>query len=101
MLLSRTALILHSFGSSFGEEAATIRGVPSVRIREGGSIYGVDVRHSHCNHPQLQNIAAANAGDEEQFCFQDGLQREVCQPKLKKKLCKMVDEAWGLDDAYC
>ncbi|GMH83402.1 hypothetical protein TrVE_jg1031 [Triparma verrucosa] len=98
VLLSETDFVVHSFGSSFGEEAATINMLPSVRVRLGGSIYGVDVQLEGCNHPQIMNEVGVGQGGE--VCFFDG-SKEVCNNKLLKKYCAFVGEEWGLRDVYC
>mgnify|MGYP007125884600 CR=1 FL=1 len=41
LVLGDAALVLHTFGSSFGEESASRNGVPSVRLRSGGHVLGV------------------------------------------------------------
>ncbi|GMI10850.1 hypothetical protein TrLO_g15790 [Triparma laevis f. longispina] len=97
-LLSETRIIVHSFGSSFGEEAATINMLPSVRVRLGGSIYGVDINLPGCNHPQIMNEEKVGQG--EKVCFHDG-SKDVCNNKLLKKYCAFVGNEWGFRDVYC
>jgi len=110
IVLGKTKIILHSFGSSFGEESSAINLTPSVRMRLGGNIYGVDLGMEDCNHPQLQNIRVrrgggggegGGGGGGEEICYVDGKDRMVCQPKLIKKLCSEVKERWGIEDVYC
>ena len=57
VLLASCSFVIHSFGSSFGEEASAARTLPSLRIRRGGNIYGVDTDMEYCNNLQLGEIA--------------------------------------------
>merc|ERR1712070_818415 len=42
LLLSQTTTVLHSYGSSFGEEAAQFRGgITDIRIRYDGNVVGI------------------------------------------------------------
>lgn len=49
IMLSESSLIVHGYGSSFGEEAAAVNMIPSVRIRVGGHVYGIDLNKQFCN----------------------------------------------------
>ncbi len=95
-VLAGSNLVIHTFGSSFGEEASSVYSIPSVRIRSGGNIYGVDSSLPFCNNPQLLAFGSA----EEKVCFVDGRNRNVCQPKLLKKRCIKATDEWGVD-CYC
>jgi len=57
-MLSRTDFVVHSFASSFGEEAAAVRNVPSMKIRKGGNIGGIDLENTEaeCGNNQLLNL---------------------------------------------
>ena len=75
-------------------------------MRLGGDIYGVDLHLPYCNNNQLLNIFGGGAGDDdeeeaEEVCYVDGTGRQVCQPKLIKRLCSEVVEEWGLKSVYC
>ena len=103
-VLSKTALVLHSFGSSFGEEAAAVRPSQSVRVRRGGDIYGVDAAFEDCNNNQLLSERANRRQDEGtklSKCFTDGLGKNLCMPILEKNKCKAMEENWGLSSVYC
>ena len=104
-ILSMCDLILHSFGSSFGEEAASVNMVPSVRLRSGGSIGGVDLERVFCGNNQLINLRGVRVqgeeGGEGEVCFEDGTGKQVCQRKIQKVKCAGVEEQWGLVDVYC
>jgi len=103
VVLARAELIVHSFGSSFGEEAAAVEGVASVRVRVGGDIWGVDVSKTQCNNPQLIALRGGETIGEtmgEKVCFVDGLGREVCQPKLEMEWCGVANERFGLKEVY-
>ena len=88
-------MVLHTFGSSFGEESASRNGVPSVRLRSGGHVLGVDINKDSCGHVGMR--AAETEG--EHHCF-DQAGAQVCSPPLELKPCAM-EEAWGLPDVFC
>ena len=52
---ARSSLCGHSFGSSFAEEAAAANSAPSIRLRVGGHIYGVDASYRHCNNAIIEH----------------------------------------------
>ncbi len=95
LVLGDAALVLHTFGSSFGEESAARSGVPSVRLRSGGHVLGVDVNRDSCGHVGMR--AAETNGEE--HCFEQA-GAQVCSPPLQLKPCEM-EEAWGLPDVFC
>ena len=108
-MLSRTDFVVHSFASSFGEEAAAVRNVPSMKIRKGGNIGGIDLENTEaeCGNNQLLNLRKKKkkrkgtlVGEGEVVCFVDGTGKEVCQSKITKKRCVHL-EKWGINDAYC
>lgn len=102
LILAECALVLHTFGSSFGEEAAVLRLAPSVRIRQGGHLLGLDLsRGGSCNHPLFQN-----ADDRHQRalrCYHDPRlsHRQVCAAPLTRQRCDAFERAWGLSDVFC
>jgi hypothetical protein len=100
-VLAASDFIVHSFGSSFGEEAAVVNLLPSVRIREGGDIYGVDTNLPSCNNNQLISLRILEEAAAEKVCYEDGTGRRICQPKLQKNLCSSVMAEWGLGNVYC
>ena len=95
LVLGDAALVLHTFGSSFGEESASRNGVPSVRLRSGGHVLGVDVNRDSCGHVGMR--AAETQGTE--HCFEQA-GAQVCSPPLELKPCAM-EEPWGLPDVFC
>ena len=95
LVLGDSALVLHTFGSSFGEESAARSGVPSVRLRSGGHVLGVDVNRDSCGHVGMR--AAETQGSE--HCFEQA-GAQVCSPPLELKPCGL-EEAWGLPDVFC
>lgn len=91
-ILSRASLILHTFGSSFGEEAAAATNTPSVRLRRDGHVVGVDLDKPNCHHPLFHNLHS----NRPPACYAEG-GRRVCAPPLTLAPCRDVP---GLD-AYC
>ncbi|GMI49299.1 hypothetical protein TrCOL_g5200 [Triparma columacea] len=106
VVLGKCGMIVHSFGSSFGEEAAVVGLRDSLRIRKGGNIVGVDTSREFCGNPQVEvDFVKRNTaeGDKEGLlrCYVDGRGREVCSPKLRKRKCGEFTDKWGVEDAYC
>lgn len=91
-VLSRASLILHTFGSSFGEEAAAATNTPSVRLRRHGHVVGVDLDKPNCHHPLFHNLHSKR----QPACYAEG-GRRVCAPPLTLAPCRDVPEL----DAYC
>jgi hypothetical protein len=52
IMLSRSALLLHTYGSTFAEQAAMVRGVPIVGIWEGRLLQHTSVDLPHCGSQQ-------------------------------------------------
>lgn len=99
LALGDAALVLHSFGSSFGEEAAARRLAPSIRVRRERHVLGVDLNRAHCHHPLFEN-ADAPPPLEGAACFGEG-DRAVCAPPLRKAPCAAATDAWGVANVYC
>jgi hypothetical protein len=58
LLLSRSQLVLHTYGSSFAEEAAAVRAVPLVGIWEGYPILHHYIPLPFCGHQQYMRAYA-------------------------------------------
>ena len=101
LVLAESTLILHTFGSSFGEEAAAVRGVPSIRIRSQGHLLGVDLNRPFCHHPLFENSDSSSSSLRE-ACFTDPSHgREICARPMVRAPCNAVLQAWGVRDVYC
>lgn len=100
LVLGDAAVVLHTFGSSFGEEAAARTLAPSIRIRRGGHVLGVDMNRPHCNHPLFENADGARDAADELACFEES-DAAVCAPPLVKKPCDAAIGAWGLGAVFC
>jgi hypothetical protein len=117
VLLSRSALVVHSFGSSFGEEAAVAHLVPSVRLRVGGHLFGVDLSMPHCNNAVFENgfkvaqeitrfqqeadsdRTMASATD---ACLKDDCGSGVVRASVvTRSPCEQVVRSWGISGVFC
>ena len=78
-LLSRTAMLLGSYWSSFSEEAALVHQIPRVQMRVDGNILGFDVSQPNCRFP---------------WDLEPG---EV----FTLNLCEAFSAAWGIRPVYC
>ena len=115
LTLGDAALVLHTFGSSFGEEAAAIKGMPSIRLRSGGHVLGVDSSRPYCNHPLFENAdvqaAHTSEGADGEFdaarplrCYAEAAAQggaDVCTRPLRRSKCHTAIAAWGIPDVYC
>jgi hypothetical protein len=114
-LLSRCALLVHSFGSSFGEEAAVVRLAPSVRLRVGGHILGADLSAPHCNNAVFENglavvpealaqlSGAANLTEvTAHTCLEKSGERgSTCNSVVTRSPCEKFIQAWGISYVFC
>uniref|UniRef100_A0A7S3NKB8 Uncharacterized protein n=1 Tax=Aureoumbra lagunensis TaxID=44058 RepID=A0A7S3NKB8_9STRA len=118
MLLAESSLLLHTFGSSFGEEAALGRpALASIRIRKHGHVLGTELTKPFCNHPLFENAdyntkSISDEEDQQQKkCYFDEERstsspkswrhREVCTRPLVRIHCDTVIKTWGVRDVYC
>lgn len=95
LVLGDAAIVLHTFGSSFGEESAARTGAPSVRLRAGGHVLGTDVNRAYCGHIGFR----AAASEAEEHCFEQA-GASVCSPPLELRNCEL-EESWGLPNVFC
>lgn len=97
--LARSDLVIHTYGSTFAEEAVAMRGVPLVGIWNSASIFAQDARLAHCGHMQFMNLASQNSIP---FTYTEGTkdQRSLDQPYYPIFKCPMLSE-WGIKDLFC
>lgn len=104
VLLSRSALLVHSFGSSFGEEAAAVHLAPSVRLRVGGHILGAELSAPHCNNAVFENglaVARAARATARTCSEESGEAGSVCTSIVIRSPCERFIQAWGVSDVFC
>ena len=97
--LSRSDLVVHTYGSTFAEESVAIRGVPLVGIWNSARIFAHDARLAHCGHMQFMNLASKQAIP---FSYTEGTtdKRSLHHPYYQIFRCPMLSE-WGIYDLYC
>ena len=105
LLLAHTALILHPYRSSFGEEATFVNLVPSVQLKHGGHVLGGDISHPNCNN----HVFAAHEGGlvpayrsggktpPDRFCNHSS----VCTQTTRLQRCESFTASWGMHDGFC
>ena len=98
--LARTDLILHTYGSTFAEEAAQIRNVPLVGIWNKARIYSQDPRLAGCG--LMQYVNAVGEMSPIPYTYTEGTrdQRGVDDPYYEISPCPFLPE-WGLRDLHC
>jgi hypothetical protein len=97
--LARSDLVVHTYGSTFAEEAVAMRGVPLVGIWNKARIYAKDARLAHCGHMQFMNLASQSPIP---YTYTEGTEdkRSLDQPYYPIFNCPMLTE-WGINDLYC
>jgi len=119
-VLGAGSLLLHSFGSSFGEEAAAASLIPSVRIRQGGHVLGTDLSRQYCGNAGVENgqlamLELSGAGGQQQptfghserakECYRDpSLEKErghICAAVATRSPCTYFERAWGIPGVFC
>lgn len=106
IVLGHCALVVHGFGSSFGEEAAAIHLVPTLRLRIGGHIYGADVSFPFCNNAIFENgynAAQRALGKFTSMGTQQAETAEAQRPVLSRQQVTSIDrfpQSVGQGGAY-
>jgi len=112
LLLSRASLLLHTYGSSFAEEAAAKNRIPLI-----GAWADINVLHHHdalpyCGHPQFMRAYAQQGweGSIEEDLHTFEAAEEAEERKADKRTvsgksflilpCPMLDD-WAIPDLYC
>ena len=124
LILARSALLVHSYGSSFGEEAAAVHETVSIRIRVGGNILGADASSRFCNNALIENARSEENQQHTDMgmnCFvEEGSSHQYCTPlvrvltlfllcidtafvwlQVSRTLCHRMEISWGISDVYC
>eukprot|EP01038_Epipyxis_sp_PR26KG_P006530 gene6530-8972_t len=98
-LLSKSALILNTHGSSFAEEASLVNLVPLIGIWEGYVIHTMSLYHPYCGHKLFYtsyNKAKLVHGSD----YSEGDVRMVKSIQITMLPCRHMAE-WGLEVVYC
>ena len=120
IILSQTELIVSTYGSSFGQEAAFLGSVPKLLLRYGGHIYYANnMLLPNCNSDQValydnEGIRDMNVRDRivkvEVYHGKDGhtTSRNIQKKNLpnrslsvQKHFCKSFESMWGVSGVYC
>jgi hypothetical protein len=99
LLLSRSALILNTYGSSYAMEAAQVHQRPLVGIWGGVAVHHTDMRLPYCGHMLYMTEFSDRAID---TTYTEGTadRRTVNSKKIRLDMCNhLVD--WGLQNVYC
>lgn len=102
LLLSESALILNTYGSTFAIEAGQRMLRPTVGIWGGKLLFHSDIRLPQCGHMQFLKFATR---DDHNIRYQSYTEGTVDKRTIKAKmvalsLCPILSE-WGLGDVYC
>ena len=99
LLLSRSALLLNTYGSSYAMEAAQVHQRPLVGIWGGVAVHHTDVRLPFCGH-MLYMTEFSNRATDTTYTEGTSDRRTVNSKKIRLDTCNhLVD--WGLQDVYC
>jgi hypothetical protein len=108
LLLSRASLILHTYGSSFAEEAAARNRVPLVGVWSGINILHHYDALPHCGYSQFMRAYAQQGWDgflTEELHYsttthEDERERTVTGRSFLVLPCPMLSD-WDIPDLYC
>ena len=100
LALAQADLILHTYGSTFAEEAARIRNVPLVGIWNQARIFSHDPRLMACGIMQYVNVVEETMPIPYSYTEGTTDQRGVDDPYYLMSSCPFLSE-WGLRDLYC
>ena len=98
--LAQSDLVVHTYGSTFAEEAVQISGSPLVGIWNSASIYAQDTRLAHCGHMQFMNLASSSQAIPMSYTEGTTDRRNLDNPYYPIFTCPFLSE-WGLKDVYC
>jgi hypothetical protein len=122
-ILSKTELVISTYGSSFGQEASFWTSTPELLLRNGGHIYHENnILLPNCNNDlyasQIANIIEKNVAERQTIKYENGnliASASTVQAtshrkkesmglrsfKVQKKLCTSFKNIWGVDGVYC
>ena len=98
--LAQADLIIHTYGSTFAEEAARIRNVPLVGIWNQARIFSQDPRLVGCGIMQYVNVVRETAPIPYSYTEGTTDHRGVDDPYYLMSSCPFLSE-WGLRNLYC
>lgn len=100
LILTRTSLVIHVYGSSFASVATDLSGVPLVSLIHGQWVHAKDVNnHKFCGNTLYARYYGQTA---KSYSFTEGTidNREISGTLLRTKVCNSLLN-WGLDEAVC
>eukprot|EP00943_MAST-04B_sp_MAST-4B-sp1_P005055 g5055.t1 len=122
-ILSKTELIISTYGSSFGQEASFWTSTPELLLRNGGHIYHENnILLPNCNNDlyasHIVSIINKNVAERQTIKYEDGnliisastVQTANSNKKggtglgslnIKKNLCTSFENIWGVNGVYC
>ena len=112
-ILSKTELIISTYGSSFGQEASFLGSIPELLLRNGGYIYHENnILLPNCNNDQIAaiNTDGSTVMTKEEHVVKYSNGNLVINPSsnknnqpfnVKKVACESFKLLWGVDDVYC
>ena len=112
-ILSKTELIISTYGSSFGQEASFLGSIPELLLRNGGYIYHENnILLPNCNNDQIAaiNTDGSTVITKEEHVVKYSNGNLVITPSsnknnqpfnVKKVACESFKLLWGVDDVYC
>jgi hypothetical protein len=92
LLLSRTALLIHTLGSTFAEEAAQVNLRPLVGIFAGRLLRHTDINLINCGNQHFSGYPPSTSRQE---------RKEEIPRKMSFLDCGDFLGSWGLSDVMC
>ena len=110
ILLSRTSLVIHTHGSTFGQEAALIDARPSLRVASGKAVLVEPVPHARfCGDLVLERSEGGGIKTECVAFSGVGIDGELPEkPEVRchetavlRKRCDRATQGWGVTNVFC
>lgn len=100
MLLSRSSIIINTYGSSFAAEAAAVKQLILVSIWGGHYIHHSDVRLPFCGHPQFARAYSRQAAASMNYTEGTTGRRTLYGKTVTLKTSQHL-MGWGIPEVYC
>ena len=99
LTLSRAQLVLHTYGSSFGQEAAQVHGAALVGIWHQYKVYSRNGLLNYCGIPNFMK-KYTNFGVSKAYMEGTVDRRVIDDQYFRIKSCTSMDQ-WGMSEVYC
>jgi hypothetical protein len=101
LFLAESDLIVHTYGSSFAQEAAQVHGATLVGLWHHVKIYSRHPKLKYCGIPHyMKKLSDQGTGTKRAYSEGTVDNRVIDDEYYELKPCTMIDQ-WGLQDLWC